>query len=124
MPTPLRKLKTTRTLAPGQPGTKKLVSCYGSELVCVRYRYDATRQLKHKTVEVIVDTTPYIPRKTRLLPETMVSLRVQYGEIEIGKKIKAAGGKWNARKKVWEIPYQKVVALGLTDRIVNKEENG
>jgi len=38
---------------------------------------------------------------------------VEYGEIQIGRLIKSAGGRWNREKKVWELPYGKAIALGL-----------
>ena len=38
--------------------------------------------------------------------------------------MKAAGGKWNPRGVVWELPYGQVVALGLTGRIVTKADEG
>lgn len=38
-------MKTTKKLMPGQPGTKKLFEQYGSDLVCVRYRYDFEQRL-------------------------------------------------------------------------------
>ncbi len=32
------------TILPGQNGTKQLVTAYGDQLVCVRYRYDKQKQ--------------------------------------------------------------------------------
>ena len=37
-------------LKPGQRGTKRLLAEYGDRLVCVRYRYDAERNKRFKTV--------------------------------------------------------------------------
>jgi hypothetical protein len=51
------RMETRLTLAPGQNGTKKLLARYGDRLVCVRYRYDSERAVRHKTVELIVETT-------------------------------------------------------------------
>jgi hypothetical protein len=34
-------------------------------------------------------------------------------------RVKAAGGKWNRDKHVWELPYQEVLKLGLAGRIVD-----
>jgi hypothetical protein len=31
--------------------------------------------------------------------------------------VNAGGGKWRPAKPVWELPYEKVVALGLHDRL-------
>ena len=46
---------------PGQPGTKSLVAQYGERLVCVRYRYDAQKRRRFKTVELIVDSRSGVP---------------------------------------------------------------
>jgi hypothetical protein len=48
-------MEARATLRPGQKGTKKLVSRFGDRLICVRYRYDATRRKRFTTVELIVD---------------------------------------------------------------------
>src|SRR6267142_2061740 len=44
-----------RTLVPGQKGTKNLLRQYSSQLVCVRYRYDAESRLHFPTVELIIE---------------------------------------------------------------------
>ena len=49
------------TLSPGQNGTKSLLKQYGDQLVCVRYRYDKSRQKRYKTVELIVEEKDWIP---------------------------------------------------------------
>ncbi|HKJ04702.1 MAG TPA: hypothetical protein VJ974_03815 [Geopsychrobacteraceae bacterium] len=54
-------MKVKSTLSPGSKGTKKLTEQYGDQLVCVRYRYDATKQRRYKTVELIVDEQEWIP---------------------------------------------------------------
>jgi hypothetical protein len=38
----------------------------------------------------------------------------------VRQQVKAAGGKWNPRSVVWELPYGQVVAVGLTERLVTK----
>ncbi len=58
-------METRLSLAPGQNGTKKLLATYGERLLRVRYRYDAARGVRHKTVELIVETTPWNPRRER-----------------------------------------------------------
>lgn len=55
-------MQTRLSLRPGQKGTKKLVVEYGDRLVAVRYRYDVERRKRYKTVELIVDETPWSPR--------------------------------------------------------------
>jgi hypothetical protein len=40
---------------------------------------------------------------------------------EQGKPVKAAGGKWDPNGQAWQLPYEKVIELGLSDRIVDTE---
>ena len=51
-------MKTRLILQPGQNGTKKLQLKYGGRLVAVRYRYDADRRLRFKTVELVEEQMP------------------------------------------------------------------
>jgi hypothetical protein len=43
-------MQARKTLRPGQDGTKSLLDKYGEQLLCVRYRYDDERYLRHTTV--------------------------------------------------------------------------
>jgi hypothetical protein len=52
------KMETRVTLRPGDRGTKKLVREFGQKLLCVRYPYDPVRRMRHKTVELIVESAP------------------------------------------------------------------
>jgi hypothetical protein len=111
-----------RILLPQQDGTKKLVAQYGDRLVCVRYRYDPKQQRKITTVEVVVDDRPWTPDSKRIHPNKRLALQVAYGEVEMGKAIKAAGGVWDSRRKVWRLAYKQVIALGLQARVVSDEK--
>ncbi len=51
-----------------------------------------------------------------------MQLTVAYGEVHVGKLIRAACGRWNRKEKLWQLPYGEVLALGLENRIVNKGE--
>jgi hypothetical protein len=110
-------------LKPGQKGTRKLVELYGSRLVCVRYRYDEQQQKRFKTVELIVEEVPWTPKPKPIKPTTIINVRIEYGEVELGRKVKSAGGRWNAAKRVWEIRYDKAIALGLEKRIIRNAGN-
>ena len=111
-------MRTRLTRQPGQPGPKQLVAEYGAKLVCVRYRYDAAKGRRIKTVELIVKKTPYTPAAVAYQPQTIVGLQVGFEEVEIKRLVKAAGAKWNPTRRVWEIRYDKAVVLELTARIV------
>lgn len=58
------------TLQPGDHGTKKLVRKYAALLVCVRYRYDAARRRRLKTVELVEEELPWAPRPPPASPPT------------------------------------------------------
>jgi len=106
------------TLRPGQRGTKRLTSQYGAQLVCVRYRYDAAQKKRYKTVELIVDVQDWAPPAAPIAPNTMVSVRIGLHETQLQRRVREAGGYWNLALKLWALRYDKVVALGLIDRIV------
>jgi hypothetical protein len=110
-------MKTRLTLKPGQRGTRKLVEEYGEKLLYVRYRYDAERKRRVKTVEVIVDEAPWLPGMGRISRTTCVGVEIAVEEMPLRKQVKEAGGIWNPQKRVWELAYGQVVRLGLEDRI-------
>src|SRR6266511_4971974 len=112
-----RAMRTRRTLTPGQKGTKKLLRQYGSQLVCVRYRYDAERRLRFKTVELIIEQAPWSPPATRIAGATLVGVRVGAKEVELQRQVKQDGGRWYPADRVWEMPHSQAMALGLKDRI-------
>ena len=107
-------MRALRKLNPGQKGTKKFLARYNEKLVCVRYRYDAAQRKRFTTVELIVEEVSWSP------PEkpTRIGLRVERQEIDLQRRIKQAGGKWNAIQRVWEIYYDQALALGLKARMV------
>ena len=101
-------------LKPGQKGTKHLVEQYGDRVICVRYRYDAARKKRIKTVELVVAEADWEPR---FAPDEIVALRVAFSDIATRKRVKQAGGTWNPDRTVWHLRYDRVVALGLRRRI-------
>jgi hypothetical protein len=117
-------METRLSLAHGQNGTKKLLAQYGERLLRVRYRYDAERSLRLKTVELIVETTPWRPRERarRREPSDMVGVAIAYGKTELRARIKAAGAIWRPRHRLWEIDWKSVRELGIEDRVVDPEQ--
>ena len=89
---------TQATLKPGQKGTLGLLKTYGDRLVCVRYRYDPRRGKRYKTVELIVDEAAWQPRRS---PSELVWVRVAYEEHAVRERVKGAGGRWDAKRKLW-----------------------
>ena len=109
---------TRLTLKPGQRGTKALLEKYGSDLVCIRYRYDEARRTRIKTVELIVEKKELPPRQLTLAVETLVPVRIAYGELELGKMARKFGGTWDADSKLWHIPYGKITGTELEAHMV------
>jgi len=64
-----------------------------------------------------VEETDWEPRQT-VSPAQIVSVRVEMQEHDVQKRIRQGGGRWNRQRKVWELRYDKVVELGLQDRLV------
>lgn len=111
-----------RKLAPGRPGTKKLFQKYGERLICVRYRYDTKKKEKMKTVELLVEKNTWDGNGKRIPGNKRIRIRIAYDEIKMRSLVKAAGGRWNNREKMWELPYRDVLALGLEGRIAKTEK--
>ena len=109
---------TRLTVKSGKKGTKRLVAEYGTRLVCVRYRYDVQKRKRYKTVELIVEEIAWQRRPKRPKKNAIAEIKVNWGETEIGRRVRQAGGKWNPQKKVWELRYDQVVKLGMENRIV------
>lgn len=113
-------MQVKTTLAPGQKGTKQLLKAYGDQLVCVRYRYDKTRQKRLKTVELIIDEQDWVPGVT-IPMDKPIAIKIGYGETDLREQVKAAGGYWNPGKKSWILSYHKVLQMGLERRMVDEK---
>ena len=107
-------------LKPGQKGTKQLLAQYGDRLICVRYRYDAQRKKRFKTVEILVAERDWEPPRPRFADDQIAGLRVAFADVAVRERVKQAGGTWNPERRVWLLRYDRVVALGLNSRIVDE----
>jgi hypothetical protein len=110
-------MRARSKLKPGQPGTQKLVKQYGRQLVCVRYRYDAIRRKRYTTAEIIVGEAEWDPLPSAVARRELVWIRVGIEEIKLREKVKACGGRWDAEKRLWKLPMEQVLRLGLTARL-------
>jgi hypothetical protein len=107
-------MQTTRKVAPGQKGAKKLLEQYGARLLCVSYRYDAAQGKRYKTVELIVEEAPWSP-PARLPKERLIGVCITFQEVELQRQVKRTGTKWNPTRRLWEMRYDQALALGLKD---------
>lgn len=107
----LQRSATIKRLKPGKPGTRRLLQRYGADLLCVRYRIDRSTGKRFTTVELLVE-------ERAGPPAAMVWVRVGYGETEVRRQIKEAGGVWDAERKLWRVSGHIAHALKLQKRIV------
>ena len=105
-------MRTSVKLQPGQRGTKRWLALYGDQLFRVRYRYHRERRKRYTTVELIVAEAAWTPK---VPANTIVGVRVAWGEADLARQVKAAGGTWNRTRSLWELPYGQIVALQLLD---------
>lgn len=105
-------MRVESTLRAGAPGTKRFMTTYGNRLVCVRTRRDGQRGVRYTTVELIVEE-----RAAPVDPTILVGVRVRLDEPVLRHRVKAAGGRWLARHRVWVLERGAVEALGLEDRV-------
>jgi len=110
-------MQARKKLKPGQDGTKSLLEQYGSRLICVRYRYDQEQHLRHKTIELIIETTSWHPRPADPPKDAIIGVRVGLKEVELQRQVKQAGGKWNRARQLWDLRYDQALRLGLDARI-------
>ena len=119
-------MEVKATLLPGQDGTKQRLQQYGEQLVCVRYRYDKAQKRRIKTIELIIEETPWVTsntpdaraRRPNRLRVSDVLVHINYNELDLRNKVKIAGGLWLKDKKAWMLRHEQVKELGLDDRIV------
>ncbi len=89
-------------------------------LICVRYRYNAQRKKRFKTVELLVAEGDWEPPRPRFADDQIVGLRVAFADVAVRDRVKQAGGRWKPERRVWQLRYDRVVALGLNSRIVDE----
>jgi len=104
----------------GAEGHEALLAQYGDRLICVRYRYDAQRKKRLKTVELLVAECDWEPPRPHFAHDQIVGLRVAFTEVAVRDRVKQAGGTWNREQRVWQLRYDRVVTLGLNNRIVDE----
>jgi hypothetical protein len=100
----LKHMKAHKHLKPGENGTLGLVERFGNTLLCVRYRYDAIRDIRIKTAEIIVDEKPGkgVPR----IRETdTVLVQVPYTMKALRDRLKGVGAKWDPAQKLWRVRW-------------------
>ncbi len=76
-------MRTGSKLRPGQRGTKKLLAQYGERLVAVRYWYDEEKEIRYKTIEIIVEEGCWDASAS--VPGYVYFVKSENGKVKIGK---------------------------------------
>jgi hypothetical protein len=108
-------LRVTKKLAPEARGALKLARQFGDALVCVRHRSDDKGEYRYTTVELLVEKTPIKART-----DQVVQVRIGAEEKSLQTVVRAAGGTWDYKARLWRIPRRVAGILKLTDRITEK----
>jgi hypothetical protein len=78
------------------------------------------------TLEIVVDERPLAALSEKAAvtvsipiesPREEIFVRVEFSETELRQQVKAAGGRWNAERKMWRLTRAQASALGLSARI-------
>lgn len=88
---------------------------YGKALLCVRYRFDETRGVKLKTVELVVDEKPL--RTPRFKDDDLVPVHVAYDEVELREQLRTMRARWDAERKLWYVRYGLIRGTPLAERL-------
>jgi hypothetical protein len=49
-----------------------------------------------------------------------VGVKAFYREDALRERVKAAGGRWSKTEKLWQMPYETAISLGLEHRIARR----
>lgn len=71
-----------------------------------------------KTAEIIIEEGPLDTSNPRIPANKLFYIKIDFDEMHLRRVVKAAGGRWNPDKKLWELPYKSVRELGLEKRVV------
>jgi hypothetical protein len=108
-------LRITKKLSPESRGALKLARQFGETLICVRHRCDDKGEFRYTTVELLVEKTAIRPRT-----ENLVGIQIGPDEKPLQTVVRAAGGTWDYKARVWRLPRRVVGILKLVDRIIEK----
>ncbi len=73
-------MEVTKTMQPGEAGTRQLLNKYGKKMVCVRYRKDQQLKKRYTTVELIIEERPY---KRIPIPVIKVWVNINFKESKL-----------------------------------------
>ena len=116
-------MEVTKTIKPGDKGSKAYHRRYGERLCAVRYRQSDCGSKIYTTVELIVDERPKAARGTSERSRSArrrgdaVAVKVFMREQEYQQLLKSAGAKYSLGTRSWITTRAIAVGLGLGHRI-------
>ena len=119
----MKDMKSYCHLKPGQNGTKRLVEQYGEALLCVRYRYDANRGVRLKTIELVVEEKPWQP-PFRFKDDDIAPVVIGFNEIALRDKLRKLRATWDPHEKLWLVRFGLIRGTELETRIPEEFLNG
>lgn len=63
------------------------------------------------------------PKQSKPSTDQRFGLKIGFHETALRGTVRAAGGIWRPRQKVWELPYGQIEVLGLADRIAGESDD-
>lgn len=96
-------MRSQVTRQPDRKGTKKLLEQYGSQLVCVRYRYNEQHCQRRKTVELIIGQLSWHPKSSAPRDDALVGVRIGLKEVDLQRRVKQVGGRWNGARLLYNL---------------------
>jgi len=109
------RMRVIKKLDPSSRGAIKLAAQFGNSLLCVRHRVDENGKFRFTTVELLVGQAAIVVRSQKY-----VSVRLDWSEQALRQVVKKAGGRWDAKERVWRLPRRLASILRLTDRIASE----
>lgn len=119
-------MKVLKTITAGQKGSQKYLQAWGNKLLNVRYREHDDGDTIVTTIEIVVDERPRLRKGSQqrgylaARAKSIVGINIGDAEFGLRNKVKKWGGQWNNERKLWMLARDKVVALGLVDRVATK----
>ncbi len=95
----LSSLRVVKTYSPDRNGAKRFARRYGEQLVCVRHRHNETGTVRHTTIELLVESTPVVPRA-----RSLIALRISPGDRATRTLLIASGAQWLPQHRYWLVP--------------------
>ena len=108
----LAQLRVAKTYPPDQNGAKRFSLRYGDNLVCVRHRLSQNGNIRHTTVELLVESTPIISRA-----RSLVATRIPPTDKKARTLLISCDAQWQPKLRYWLLSRRVAKSLRLLQHI-------